>query len=57
MKTYLNCYPRFLRQALSAARRADASAEQQHEIQLETIDQSRSLPAEATTPFPPVWPM
>lgn len=50
MKTYLDCYPCFLRQALSAARRAHASAEQQHGILLETMEQLRALPLEATPP-------
>lgn len=50
MKTYLDCYPCFLRQALSAARRAHASAQRQHEILLETMDQLRALPLEATPP-------
>jgi damage-control phosphatase, subfamily I len=50
MKTYLDCYPCFLRQALSATRRADASAEQQHEILREAMDQLRSLPVDATPP-------
>ena len=50
MKTYLDCYPCFLRQALSAARRAGASPEQQHGILLATMDQLRSLAADATPP-------
>jgi len=50
MKTYLDCYPCFMRQALSAARRADASTEEQHGILLETMDQLRSLPVDATPP-------
>ncbi|MEJ2325736.1 MAG: ARMT1-like domain-containing protein [Chromatiaceae bacterium] len=50
MKTYLDCYPCLLRQALSAARRAGASAEQQRRILLETMDQLRALPADATPP-------
>jgi uncharacterized protein with ATP-grasp and redox domains len=50
LKTYLDCYSCFLRQALSAARRAGASAEQQRGILLETMDHLRSLPAEATPP-------
>ena len=50
MKTYLDCYPCFLRQALSAARRADASTEQQRGILLETMGRLRSLPADATPP-------
>ncbi len=50
MKTYLDCYPCFLRQALSAARRAHASVELQRYILLETMDQFRTLPADATPP-------
>ena len=50
MKTYLDCYPCFLRQALSAARRAHASVELQRHILLETMDQIRALPADATPP-------
>jgi damage-control phosphatase, subfamily I len=50
MKTYLDCYPCFLRQALSAARQADASVELQRHILLETMAQLRVLPAQATPP-------
>ncbi|EXJ13181.1 damage-control phosphatase ARMT1 family protein [Imhoffiella purpurea] len=50
MKIYLDCYSCFLRQALSAARRAGASPEQQYRIQLDTMDRIRSLPADATPP-------
>lgn len=50
MKTSLDCYPCFLRQALSAARRAGASPEQQHGILLATMDQLRSVAADATPP-------
>jgi uncharacterized protein with ATP-grasp and redox domains len=50
MKTYLDCYPCFLRQALSAARRASASAEEQRGILLEAMDRLCSLPADATPP-------
>ncbi len=53
MKTYLDCYPCFLRQALSAARRAGASAEEQRGILLETMDQLRSLAVDATAPMAP----
>ena len=48
MKTYLDCYPCFLRQALSAARRADASADQQRQILLKTMEELASLPADTT---------
>jgi uncharacterized protein with ATP-grasp and redox domains len=50
MKTYLDCYPCFLRQALSAARRGGASTEEQHGILLETMDRLRAMPAQATPP-------
>ena len=50
MKTYLDCYPCFLRQALSAARHAGASVELQRHILLETMEQLRTLPAQATPP-------
>lgn len=50
MKTYLDCYPCFLRQALSGAKRAGASPEQQNGILLATMDQLRSLAADATPP-------
>jgi len=50
MTTHLDCYPCFLRQALSAARHAHASVELQRHILLETMDQLRALPAEATPP-------
>lgn len=48
MKTYPDCYPCLLCQALSAARIAGASDKQQHQILVETMDQLRSLPADAT---------
>jgi hypothetical protein len=50
MKTYLDCYPCFLRQALSAARRAGASTEQQRGIVLETMDRLKGMPEAATPP-------
>ena len=50
MKTYLDCYPCFLRQALSAARRADASDDQQRQILLKTMEELASLSADATPP-------
>ncbi len=50
MKTYLDCYPCFMRQALSAARRAGASDDQQRQILLKTMEQLRNLPADATPP-------
>jgi uncharacterized protein with ATP-grasp and redox domains len=51
MHTNLDCYPCFLRQALSAARRAGATPELQREILLETLEQLRVLPPEATPPI------
>jgi uncharacterized protein with ATP-grasp and redox domains len=48
MKTYLDCYPCFLRQALSAARRADASEAQQRQILLNTMHELSSMPEDAT---------
>ena len=50
MKTYLDCYPCFLRQALSAARRAGASDDQQRLILLNTMEELHALPADATPP-------
>ncbi len=50
MKTYLDCYPCFMRQALSAARRACASPDQQRQILLATMDHLRTLPDAATPP-------
>lgn len=50
MKTYLDCYPCFLRQALSAARRAGAVPEQQHGILRSTMEHLQSLPVDATPP-------
>ena len=50
MKTYYDCYPCFLRQALSAARRAGASENQQSEVlqkvlaALQTIEPDRNPP-------------
>lgn len=50
MKTYLDCYPCFLRQALSAARRASATEDQQRQILISTMDELQRLPADATPP-------
>lgn len=50
MKTYLDCYPCFLRQALSAARRAGASDDQQRLILLNTMEELQALPDNATPP-------
>jgi len=50
MKTYLDCYPCFLKQALSASRRAGASEELQRKILLTVMDDLHALPANATPP-------
>ena len=50
MKTHLDCYPCLLRQALSAARRAGASEQQQHLILLDTMDKLRNLSPDSTPP-------
>ncbi|RKZ91139.1 MAG: hypothetical protein DRQ40_10225 [Gammaproteobacteria bacterium] len=50
MKTYLDCYPCFMKQALSAARRAGASEELQQEILLNVMDELQSLPLSITPP-------
>jgi len=50
MKTYLDCYPCFLRQALSSARRAGASEEQQQAILLEAMSELKALPTGTTPP-------
>ena len=50
MKTYLDCYPCFMKQALSAARRAGASEELQREILLNTMNELQSLPVGITPP-------
>jgi len=50
MKTYLDCYPCFLKQALSAARRADASEEQQKDILLAAMNELEALPSGSMPP-------
>ena len=50
MRVYLDCWPCFLRQALSAARRAGASPELQQLILKETMTELSQLSAEATPP-------
>jgi uncharacterized protein with ATP-grasp and redox domains len=50
MKTYLDCYPCFLRQALSAARRAQADDDLQKRILLDTMQALSDLPDDATPP-------
>ncbi len=50
MQTYLDCYPCLLRQALSAARRAGASEDQQHRILLNTMEELSAFPPGSTPP-------
>ncbi|HOU14895.1 MAG TPA: ARMT1-like domain-containing protein [Anaerolineae bacterium] len=50
MRTYLDCYPCFLRQALSAARQVGANDEQQHAILGEALALLQTLPSGATPP-------
>ena len=50
MRTYLDCYPCFLRQALSAARHAGADDAQQYVIMGQTLALLQTLPSGATPP-------
>lgn len=50
MKTWLDCYPCFLRQALSAARRAGASEKVQRHILQLTMEELQHIPDGATPP-------
>ena len=50
MRTYLDCYSCFLRQALSAARRAGADEDQQRLILQRTCAELQALPETATPP-------
>lgn len=50
MHTHLDCYPCFLRQALSAARRAGADEVHQRLILQRTCAELQTLPADATPP-------
>jgi len=50
VRTYLDCYPCFLRQALSAARRAGADDAAQHAVVRETLALLHDLPTGATPP-------
>ena len=50
MKTWLDCYPCFLRQALSAARRTGASEKKQRQILLLTMQELQHIPEGATPP-------
>lgn len=51
MKTYLDCYPGFLQQALSAARRTGDSDDQQRRILLDSMEKLHVLPAADATPL------
>ncbi|EIC23844.1 damage-control phosphatase ARMT1 family protein [Thiorhodovibrio frisius] len=50
MRVYLDCWPCFLRQALSASRRAGASPELQRAILEDTLTALRELASDATPP-------
>jgi uncharacterized protein with ATP-grasp and redox domains len=50
MRTYLDCYPCFLRQALSAARRVGADDAQQHAIMGQTLALLQTLPPGTSPP-------
>lgn len=50
MNIYLDCYPCFLRQALSAARRAGADSTQQHAVLLWTMAHLQTLAITTTPP-------
>ncbi|MBW2278910.1 MAG: DUF89 family protein [Deltaproteobacteria bacterium] len=50
MKTYLDCYPCFLRQALSASRRAGADPEQEYAVMQRVLALLQSLERGATPP-------
>jgi len=50
MKTYLDCYPCFLRQALDAARKAGADERQQHTILDRVLDALRQIELSSTPP-------
>ena len=50
MRTYLDCYPCFLRQALDAARFAGASGEQQANVLQDTLKMLQSIDPSTTPP-------
>jgi damage-control phosphatase, subfamily I len=50
MRIYLDCYPCFMRQALSAARRSNASEEQQYLVMKQALSYLRDIPSNATPP-------
>jgi uncharacterized protein with ATP-grasp and redox domains len=50
MQTYIDCYPCVLRQAIEAARMANASASQERRILLDALDILKALPEGVTPP-------
>ncbi len=50
MRTYLDCYPCFLRQALEAARFAGATGEQQAEVLQETLEMLKDIDPSTVPP-------
>jgi len=50
MRTYLDCYPCFMRQALDAGRMAGASDDMQHHLLLRTMEHLASLEGTETPP-------
>lgn len=50
MRTYLDCYPCFVRQALSAARRTGADDAEQHAVVVGTLGLLQDVPTGATPP-------
>lgn len=50
MRTYLDCYPCFLRQALSASRHVDVNESQQHAIMGQVLALLQTLPPGKTPP-------
>jgi len=50
MRTYLDCYPCFLRQSIEASRMAGANQAQQYEVVFQVLDLLRAIPSGATPP-------
>lgn len=50
MRTYLDCYPCFLRQSIEASRMAGADQSQQYEVVLKILDLLKAIPPGATPP-------
>ena len=50
MQIYLDCYPCLLRQALNAARRVNASEEEQVKVMYDVLEMLKSLEPGATPP-------